>query len=404
MGEAREGLPGRFRHAGLALAVCLLLALSIGTGPAIAAEPSGVSVVAGQEPYEVAQLFEQPFFQRLFGNEEPPPRRGPKVFRLPAPEQEAPAVRRTRPAPERRQPAERTAPKRITVPKPAVIETPKDPDAKRVLVVGDTFADSLAGGLEVAFADTPGVRIVDATEPEAGLADPAALDVAETVRQRVQGDEPADAVVVMLGYHDRTPMLVDGREVAFRSEEWERVYRARVRDVISAAREEQVPVYWVGLMPSADIDITTDIAYLDEIYRQEAGPLFAVYVDVWNPFTDEVGGVLRSGPDVAGQVRQLRLKDGVGFTKSGSRKLAFYVEQEIRAWIERGAPATALPQVPGVGLVLSLNDPEVGPEEDLAGGGATTAPKSGTALYDLVVQGRPLPPRVGRVDDLSTVR
>jgi hypothetical protein len=152
------------------------------------------------------------------------------------------------------------------------------------------------------------------------------------------------------------------------------------------------------------VDLTTDIAYLDDLYRQEAQASFVTYINVWDEFADETGSYTASGTDIGGQSRQLRLKDGVGFTKSGSRKLAFYVEQEIRSWVERGAPGLVMPQTSGDGLVMSLTDPEAGLDEDLAAPAAAAEPKDGTPLYRLVVLGKPLDPVSGRVDDLSTVR
>ena len=53
----------------------------------------------------------------------------------------------------------------------------------------------------------------------------------------------------------------------------------------------------------------------------------------------EAGNYITSGPDVEGQVRQLRTGDGINFTRAGRMKLAFYVELEIRrkpALVEKG--------------------------------------------------------------------
>ncbi len=146
------------------------------------------------------------------------------------------------------------------------------------------------------------------------------------------------------------------------------------------------------------------MAYLDEIEKRATVEGLGRYVDVWNAFAGENGDFSASGPDVTGQERQLRLKDGIGFTKSGARKLAFYVEQELRGWLAGGgATVAARPQTAASGgLVLSLNEPEVGPDEGLAGASPPPAPKAGTPLYQLIVLGRPLKPRVGRVDDLAS--
>jgi hypothetical protein len=341
----------------------------------------------------LAQADDTPFFMRLFGfkkKEQPPRQSRGKVVKL------GPGGRITEgPA---------GSPSKRSAPKPEVVIAPKNPDARRVLVIGDELAESLTRGLDVAFADMPGVRIEGAAVAGSGVASKQPVDWVGKLGEVMAGAQPADAVVVMMGLADIAPMSVDGVDAEFRSTKWEDVYRARFRALLVAARSRNVPVFVVGLVPMADVGLTTDVAYLDDLYRQEAQAAFVTYLNVWNEFADETGGYTASGTDIGGQSRQLRLKDGVGFTKSGSRKLAFYVEQEIRAWIERGAPGLVMPQTSGDGLVMSLTDPEAGLDEDLVAPAAAAEPKDGTPLYRLVVLGLPLDPVAGRVDDLSTVR
>lgn len=354
-----------------------------------------------------AQLFENPpLLLRLFGvkNKEerpPPPPSGARVIRVPrdgadtriGPGSSGPALGPNGPV----------MPRIIKAPDPALLIKPKNDDAKVVVVLGDAFAVSLASGLNVAFADTPTIRIEAMTVEKSGLADPTVANWPERLAKRLEDTAKPDAIVVMLGAADRVPIPVDGVEREFRSERWEVVYRARVQAMVGEAKAANVPIYWVGLVPMADLDRTTDMAYLDEIVRQEVGKQFAVYVDVWNAFADATGSFSATGADVEGQVRKLRLSDGEGFTKSGSRKLAFFVEQELRKWLERGAPSIVLPSSAN-GLVVSLADPEAEPGEELAPVAAAALPKEGTPLFTLVVEGRPLVPVVGRVDDLTIRR
>ena len=51
------------------------------------------------------------------------------------------------------------------------------------------------------------------------------------------------------------------------------------------------------------------------------------------------------GPDYEGQMRRLRLNDGVFFTKAGAIKLARYVEQELSRYMRNRVPV-ALPSGP----------------------------------------------------------
>src|SRR5262249_58682679 len=85
---------------------------------------------------------------------------------------------------------------------------------------------------------------------------------------------------------------------------------------------------------------TADMVYLNDLYRDRAGKAGIIYVDIWDGFVDEGGNYVNQGPDFEGQIRRLRPGDGVHFTKAGARKLAHYVEREVRrVMLARGAPA-----------------------------------------------------------------
>ena len=116
--------------------------------------------------------------------------------------------------------------------------------------------------------------------------------------------------------------------------------------MIGVLKSKGVPVVWVGLPAVRGAKGTSDMLFLDALYRDAAGKAGITYVDVWDGFVDEAGRFLQHGPDFEGQPRQLRSYDGVYFTQAGARKLAHYVEREItRLLAARSAPIT-LPTEP----------------------------------------------------------
>src|SRR5262249_55381129 len=131
----------------------------------------------------------------------------------------------------------------------------------------------------------------------------------------------------------------------FRSEEWEKIYSRRIDDTIAALKSKGVPVSWVGLPPLRGSRSSSDAAYLNELYRARAERAGIKYVDVWDGFVDEAGKYSNNGPDYEGQVRRLRLSDGIFFTKYGAIKLARYVEHELRRYMSNRTPV-ALPSGP----------------------------------------------------------
>jgi uncharacterized protein len=175
-----------------------------------------------------------------------------------------------------------------------------------------------------------------------------------------------------------------------------------------------VPVLWVGLPALRGAKATSDMLFLDSLYRDAAGKAGITYVDVWDGFVDESGRFLQQGPDFEGQSRRLRSYDGVYFTQAGARKLAHYVEREItRLLAARSAPielptepatpdANAQPGQPAprplAGPILPLVASSVGTDQLLGGPGSRPAAVDALAARTLV-KGEPLAPPAGRADD-----
>jgi len=280
-------------------------------------------------------------------------------------------------------------------------QNPKKDDARVVLVIGDRLAADLGRGLDVAFADRPDVRIETNTVDDAGLASTGDADWKAFLEKRLSDKPRPAAVVAMIGRADGRPIELPDRVVDFPSVDWETIYKARLNELMRVAREQAVPFHWVGLVPVASPQTTNDVTYIDGVIRDEAAEKGASYIDVWEPFSQN-GAFVASGPDLDGQVRQLRLKDGVGFTRSGARKLAFYVQQALGTALDIAAPtAELMQQVSGSGLVMLLNDPGATGEDRLIAPSDIAPPKPGTALHRLVVEGLPLAPVPGRYDSTA---
>jgi hypothetical protein len=200
----------------------------------------------------------------------------------------------------------------------------------------------------------------------------------------------------------------------FREERWVELYAKKIEDMIAVAKSKGVPVIWVGLPAIRGPKGTSDMLFLDSLYRDEAGKAGITYVDVWDGFVDERGGFMQKGPDFEGQPRKLRSDDGVYFTKPGARKLAHYAEREITRLLAARSGPVALPTepatpdanaVPGqpaprplAGPILPLVASSVGTDQLLGGPGSRPASVDALAARTLV-KGEALSPPAGRADD-----
>ena len=210
----------------------------------------------------------------------------------------------------------------------------------------------------------------------------------------------------------------------FRSEKWGELYGRRVDEMIGVLKAKNVPVLWVGLPSVRGTRATSEVVYLNDLYRGRAEKAGIVYVDIWDGFVDEAGNYNNYGPDFEGQTRRLRSGDGMHFTRAGGRKLAHYVEREIRrVMLARAAPvATPLPQEPepdakapptaaAPGLpprpsaspIMSLTAPK-GAGDALLGATPVRATSADSVVTRVLVKGEPIEAPAGRADDFAWPR
>jgi len=202
--------------------------------------------------------------------------------------------------------------------------------------------------------------------------------------------------------------------IDFRSECGEQVYARRIDETVAALKSKGVPVFWVGLPSIRGTKATADAVYLNDLFRARAERAGAIYVDVWDGFVDEAGKYSNTGPDYEGQMRRLRSGDGVYFTKAGARKLAHFVERELRRYMSSHQTPVALPAGP-IGPALepgkSAARPLVGPvvplamtpenSEELIGGAGIHPAHNDAIANRVLVKGEPVTASPGRADDFA---
>jgi hypothetical protein len=355
--------------------------------------------------------------------------------------------------------------------------SPRKPDSKAepvtptssIVVMGDAMADWLAYGLEDAFSDSPEIAIIRKNKIHSGLLryeTKGDLDWWHVARDILAQEKP-NYVIMMLGVSDRqnisardiakeadkkkaqdeqkkddqnkskTDQAADDKKtpddaeqssiiapepqqgkkangtIEFRSDQWAEIYSKRIDETIAALKSKGVPVFWVGLPAIKGTKSTADAVYLNDLFRARAERAGAVYIDVWDGFVDEGGKFTTYGPDYEGQNRRLRSGDGVFFTKAGARKLAHYVERELRRFMSNRVPV-ALPSGPIAPLpsdAKSTVRPVAGPvvpltvtpanSEELLGASGSQPMHSDAIATRVLVKGEPVPAPPGRADDFA---
>src|SRR5947209_12087301 len=260
--------------------------------------------------------------------------------------------------------------------------------------------------------------------------------------------------VIMIGSNDRQPIREGSNRYEPLSDKWKEIYGNRVEEIAKAFKEKKIPLVWVGLPISKSERLASDYSEINELVRERAAKQDATFVDVWEAFGDSRGLYNAFGPDVNGVIVKLRAMDGVHFTKPGARKLAHFVESEVKRQFDflnpktdpgvatleglpaplapaeqpagptpqgtapSGAPGeqqAALPTQPAApppplkpasGPILPLTTPPLAPGGDLArrARNRDSSADSQALLDKAIVRGQPLEPKPNRADDFSWPR
>ena len=343
------------------------------------------------------------FFQRLFGIGREKPRVVRRGNNRPA------TTAKSRSRPQQRKASEPPAPVLVEV-------KPKDPDARKIMVVGDFVATGLAAGLDQTLAEEPQLVVIDKSEANSGLVRTDRHDWNEVLPGLLNETQP-DVVVIAVGANDRQAFRDDaGGKAAVRSDSWTAAYNHEIEGMVETLRVYGRPFFWVGMPPMRATAASSDMAYFNSLYKPPVQAGSGHFVDIWNGFANEDGRYVTSGPDVEGQVRQLRTGDGINFTRAGRLKLAFYVDREIRrqtgfgsggidllATVTQGNRIEIGPDGSKrlVGPVISLSDPLPGSSGDLAGAAAQSEPAEDSPQFKVITRGESPAEVGGRVDDFA---
>jgi uncharacterized protein len=217
-----------------------------------------------------------------------------------------------------------------------------------VSVLGDSLAIKAAQGLSEAFASRPEISISTLARDLSGLTRTDVYDWSKAARELLAGGkQKIDVAVVMVGINDVQPLKDGGSTLDTLSDKWKAVYGQRVEDMIAPFRDAHVPVLWLGLPPMPDERFNAQVLALNELYREHVEKAGGVYIDIWDGFADQNGQYAAFGPDVDGENARLRsAANGIYFTKSGQRKLAQYLEADIRRTIDKGKTSTEITALP----------------------------------------------------------
>jgi hypothetical protein len=311
----------------------------------------------------------------------------------------------------------------------AADEQREKPALEYIAVLGDSLAGPLAQGLADSFMqDLPEVAVIKKAKGSSSLIRDDPVDWIKAAEELLNTEKVTIGVVV-LGANERQPVKDETGTYEPRSEHWVQIYTRRVDELMAKFKAKNIPLFWVGLPAMKSSRLSQDMQFYNEIIRERAARAGVPFVDVWDGFVDENGQFVTSGPALDGQTRRLRASDGVGFTRAGSRKLAHFVERDIRVLLkqrvpdttpppadDQPAPSPAAPSAPAAAPAAPQQPPPrpvAGPVVPLAGMGGPSGPLAGATaargsaepgdpvVTQVLLKGDSTPAVAGRADDFT---
>ncbi|MBS0242201.1 MAG: DUF459 domain-containing protein [Proteobacteria bacterium] len=217
-----------------------------------------------------------------------------------------------------------------------------DGDRYRVEVWGDQMADGLLDGLTELMTDEPKFQLDKKLRSISGLT---RIDIDQELRNLEAGVTASKPhiVVLMLGAADRSPLRRNNRRVNVGSDDWKQEYALRLDAIMRALRKRSIGVFWVGLPVMRRQEVNDDAEMINELVRSRSLANGVRFVDIFASFAEADKSFTAQGADLTGKMRLLRDSDGVYFTAAGYKKLAYFVERELKraatqAWDERTIP------------------------------------------------------------------
>lgn len=371
----------------------------------------GVTAAHAERPQTLLELFRRNRERATPPRQVEPPRRA------------APAAQPSTPSRNVQRAPRQAAPAQIVAPPVAVVD--KSENARRVLIVGDFVADGTGEGLVEAFADVASVIVERRVNGSSGLVRDDYFNWPQEIVPIVEEVKP-DILVIQIGSNDRQVMRVEGVTEQVRSDAWTAEYKRRIDAFLDAAAQANIPVVWVSAPAYKFRTMTADMLAFNEMYRTAIEARRGYFVDLWDGFVNEEGQFITSGPDIKGQTVRLRANDGINFTSAGKRKMALYVERQLKLLLgddaaplltslaPEGLPILRLPPLQTESELVRTNpikitDPELDGGAVLLGDMSAVIANGGGAADNgnplqvrsvrqrLVENGTPPPPQPGRL-------
>lgn len=216
-------------------------------------------------------------------------------------------------------------------------------DAYNLLVIGDDFSYGLRTGLGQALTGTTRVKLLPRPLHFQGILRTSTDKLVKRIENTIN-ESKISIVVMMVGARDAVAIRNQkGKRFGVGTDVWSKEYARRVDALMALFKRLSVAVYWTGLPVTSRAKRNESYRTMNDILRDRAFRAGLKFVNVYSEFGDAQERFAAYGPDLQGETRLLRSRDGIFFTDAGNRKLAHFVMRKLRRDLKQARQDRQIP-------------------------------------------------------------
>lgn len=198
----------------------------------------------------------------------------------------------------------------------------------RILLIGDSLADSIRVSLEPMVRRIPSLQLDSHTVVSSTLTNNHFVNWFEQLQSLLRYQD-YDVVLVFLGANSCQGIRLGGGRVAsFPSQFWYSSYSQRIKDFVEVIRQSGADPWWIINPPMRKVSYQKDLNHVLSVQRDTARALGMPSIETQGIVGDEKGNYLQSKV-IDGRLLSLRSDDGVHFTYEGSRLISQYIVEKL---------------------------------------------------------------------------
>lgn len=197
-----------------------------------------------------------------------------------------------------------------------------------VLFIGDSLMQNIAKVCYKMFSKH-GVQIIDKSKHSTGLANKKYHNWESVLKQSLKENDKIKLVVVLLGGNDFWGFSIEGKYREFGTPKWNELYKRRVDEILSVAKDSGVRVLWLGLPCMKKSDFDEKMSSLNEIFIEKNAEFNQKFLDTKQMICSNAKYATYIQKD-GDKSLKVRADDGIHINISGSKIIAKYILKEIK--------------------------------------------------------------------------